>query len=148
MYTDVREDRLNNPEPSRVDLLALLAVNFGFHQINQVRLAGIDLEEKGESFKKFLSKIQKNLTDESSSQHRRAKGLFAALLSRPTCTDFVPRKCGLRSYFFQSSIFYDISFKLVEQSHVIFPFKCDQKNNQRLRTISPLFLNTCYIFLM
>jgi hypothetical protein len=59
MHTDVCKDRLDNAEPPRINFLALLAVNFGFHQINQVRLAGIDLEEKGESFKKFLSKIQK-----------------------------------------------------------------------------------------
>jgi hypothetical protein len=70
MYTDVREDRLDNDQPSRIDFLALLAVDLGFHQIDQVRLAGINLEEKGESFTKFLSKIPKNLTDEPSSQHR------------------------------------------------------------------------------
>ena len=72
--TNIGKDRLNNGQPSRIDFLALLAVDLGSHQIYQVRLAGIDLEEKGESFTKFLSKIPKNLTDEPSSQHRGRKG--------------------------------------------------------------------------
>ena len=33
-------------QPSRIDFLALLAVDLGFHQINQVRLAGIHLNGK------------------------------------------------------------------------------------------------------
>jgi hypothetical protein len=33
-------------QPSRIDFLALLAVDLGFHQIDQVRLAGIDLNGK------------------------------------------------------------------------------------------------------
>ena len=43
MHTNVGKDRLDNGQPSRIDFLALLAVDLGFHQIDQVRLVGIDL---------------------------------------------------------------------------------------------------------
>jgi hypothetical protein len=46
MHADVRKDRLDNREPPRIDLLALLAVDLGFHQIDQVRLGGIELNGK------------------------------------------------------------------------------------------------------
>jgi len=46
MDTNVGKDRLNNSQPPRIDLLARFAVDLGFHQIDQVRLAGIDLNGK------------------------------------------------------------------------------------------------------
>ena len=46
MDTNVGKDRLDNGQPSRIDLLAQLAVDFGFHQIDQVRLARIHLNRK------------------------------------------------------------------------------------------------------
>ncbi len=49
MDTNVGKDRFDNAQPSRIDFLPLLAVDLGFHQIDQARLAGIDLEGKGES---------------------------------------------------------------------------------------------------
>jgi hypothetical protein len=51
MDTDVGKDRLDNREPPRIDLLALLAVDLGFHQIDQVRLAAIDLREVSDLLK-------------------------------------------------------------------------------------------------
>jgi hypothetical protein len=46
MYTDVRKDRLDNCQPSRIDFLALLAIDLGFHQIDQVRLTRVHLNRK------------------------------------------------------------------------------------------------------
>ena len=46
MDTNVGKDRLDNGQPSRIDFLALHAVDLGFHQIDQVRLAGINLNGK------------------------------------------------------------------------------------------------------
>jgi hypothetical protein len=69
MHTNVGNDRFDNGQPSRIDFVALLAVDLGSHQIDQVRLAGIDLEEKGESSDEISVKIPKKLTDELSSQH-------------------------------------------------------------------------------
>ena len=46
MHTDVGKDRLDNAKPSGIDFLALLAVDLGFHLIDQVRLAGIHLNGK------------------------------------------------------------------------------------------------------
>ena len=46
MYTDVGKDRLDNGQPSRIDFLTRFAVNFGFHQINQVGLTRVYLNRK------------------------------------------------------------------------------------------------------
>ncbi len=46
MHADVGKDRLDNREPPRVDLLARLAVDLGFHQIDQVRLTRVHLNRK------------------------------------------------------------------------------------------------------
>ena len=44
--TEVGKDRLNNAQSSGIDSLALLAVDLGFHKINQVRLTRVDLNRK------------------------------------------------------------------------------------------------------
>jgi hypothetical protein len=46
MHADVGKDRLDNGQPSRIDLLALLAVDLGFHPIDQVRLTRVHLNRK------------------------------------------------------------------------------------------------------
>jgi hypothetical protein len=46
MHTDIGKDRLDNGQPSRIDFLALLGIDLGFHLIDQVRLAAIDLNGK------------------------------------------------------------------------------------------------------
>ena len=46
MHTDVGEDRLDNGQPPRIDLLARFAVDLGFHQIDQVGLARVHLNRK------------------------------------------------------------------------------------------------------
>jgi hypothetical protein len=46
MHTDVGEYRFHNPQPSGIDFLALLAVDLGFHFIDQVWHAGIDLNRE------------------------------------------------------------------------------------------------------
>ena len=42
--TDVGKDRLDNAQPSGIDLLALWSVDLGFHLIDQVRLLLIHLD--------------------------------------------------------------------------------------------------------
>jgi hypothetical protein len=46
LHADIRKDGFDNRESPRINFLTLLAVNLGFHFIDQVRLAGIDLNGK------------------------------------------------------------------------------------------------------